>query len=143
MFALSRRSGFDRPAGTSSILPVALVLLLFSACSSPGSGERSVPGEIATTELAERLEAGEPLVLLDVRTPGEFNEGHIEGAINIPLYSLESRLHELEEYRDRTIVAYCEVGPRAVGAVSLLAENDFDRVVLYRAGMSEWRKATP
>jgi len=143
MNRISRRIGFDRPAGTSSILPVALILLLLSACSSSGSADRSAPGEIATAELAERLEAGEPLVLLDVRTPGEFNGGHIEGAVNIPIYSLESRLPELEEFRDRTIVVYCEIGPRAAGAVTLLAQHDFDGVILYRAGMSEWRRQAP
>jgi rhodanese-related sulfurtransferase len=143
MFDSRRRPGFDRAAGTSAILLVVLCTLL-TACGSAGESPRpAASGEIATAELAERLEAGEALVLLDVRTPGEFHQGHIEGAINIPVYSLDQRLDELEEFRDRTVVAYCEVGPRAVSAVRTLEANGFADVVLYRAGMSEWRRLAP
>jgi rhodanese-related sulfurtransferase len=142
MFRAFRCAGFDRPAGTMTI-PLVALLLILSACGSSRTSGDSDSAEIATADLAARLEAGEPLVLLDVRTPGEFNEGHIEGAINIPLYSLERRLPELEEYRGRTLVAYCEIGPRAVTAVKLLARNEFDDVLLYRAGMSEWRRLKP
>ncbi len=64
----------------------------------------------------------EPYVL-DVRTAGEFEAGHIEGATNIPLESLRARLDEVP--RDRPIVAYCKVGQRGYSATRILAQHGF------------------
>jgi rhodanese-related sulfurtransferase len=75
--------------------------------------------------LLERLRASE-VVLLDVRPEHEFAQGHLPGAISVPLPLLESRLGELP--RDRTIVAYCR-GPfctLSAEAVRRLRELGFD-----------------
>jgi rhodanese-related sulfurtransferase/DNA-binding HxlR family transcriptional regulator len=63
---------------------------------------------ISADELLARLEAGEPLVMVDVRPTEEYQAAHIAGAVSIPLEELEQRLRELP--RDREIVAYCR-GP--------------------------------
>ncbi len=75
--------------------------------------------------LLARLAADE-VVLLDVRPPREFDEGHVPGALSIPTGTLEARLAELP--RDRTIVAYCR-GPYctfSADAVRLLRAHGFD-----------------
>jgi phage shock protein E len=66
------------------------------------------------------------VLILDVRTPGEFATGHIEGAVNIPL----SRLHADSIPLDKkaVIVTCCSHGLRSVKAVSLLKERGFSRV---------------
>ncbi len=64
--------------------------------------------------------------LLDVRTPQEFEAGHIPGAINIPVDELRSRLGELP--RDRQIAAYCQVGQRGYLATRILHQARFDAV---------------
>ena len=66
-------------------------------------------------------------LLLDVRSPTEFNGGHLEGALNIPVGELESRLKELGS-TDRPIVVYCASGMRSRSASKLLRENDFSQV---------------
>ena len=67
--------------------------------------------------------ASEKLFLLDVRTPQEFDSGHILGAVNIPVDDLRSRLGELP--RDRMIAAYCQVGQRGYLATRILRQNGF------------------
>jgi len=61
--------------------------------------------------------------LLDVRTPQEFESGHIPGAVNIPVDGLRSRLGELP--RDRKIAAYCQVGQRGYLATRILLQSGF------------------
>jgi NADPH-dependent 2,4-dienoyl-CoA reductase/sulfur reductase-like enzyme/rhodanese-related sulfurtransferase len=67
--------------------------------------------------------ADERPLLLDVRTPREFAEGHIPDAVNVPIDELRSRLGELP--RDRPIAAYCEVGQRGYLATRILMQNGF------------------
>ena len=47
------------------------------------------------------------IVLLDVRSPAEYNEGHIAGAINISHNAIEENLPQLEKYKNSTVVVYC------------------------------------
>jgi NADPH-dependent 2,4-dienoyl-CoA reductase/sulfur reductase-like enzyme/rhodanese-related sulfurtransferase len=61
--------------------------------------------------------------VLDVRTTSEYAEGHVPGAVNIPVDDLRSRLGELP--RDRSIVAYCRVGQRGYIATRILLQHGF------------------
>lgn len=65
--------------------------------------------------------------IVDVRTPGEFLEGHYPGAVNIPLNELSERLDELKEMK-APIVAYCRSGARSGMAVSLLKQSGLNEV---------------
>lgn len=62
-------------------------------------------------------------VLVDVRTEMEFNNGHIEGAVNIPVDDLRNRLNELD--KNKEIVEYCQVGLRGYIADRILAQAGF------------------
>ena len=88
--------------------------------------------------LAERLTGEDPPVLLDVRTPGEFAAGAIDGALNVPLSRLLDRLAELP--RDRTLVVYCASGYRAAIAASLLRREGLDVADLV-GGYAAWEAA--
>ncbi len=94
---------------------------------------------IGPDELMSRLGANN-VTLLDVRPDDEFRAGHLPGAMNIDLGSLEARLSELP--RDREIVAYCR-GPYCVlsfQAVKALRAHGF-KVRRFRDGLPEWRAA--
>lgn len=62
--------------------------------------------------------------ILDVRSTGEFAQGHIKGAINIPLDQLPNKLNKLP--KDKPVIACCLSGGRSGSALSLLKENGFD-----------------
>lgn len=94
---------------------------------------------IGPDELMSRLEA-DSVTLLDVRPEDEFRAGHLPGAVNIDLESLEARFAELP--RDREIIAYCR-GPYCVlsfQAVQALRAHGF-KVRRFRDGLPEWRAA--
>jgi len=63
-------------------------------------------------------------LLLDVRTLGEYEQGHIEGAVHIPLDDLRQRLSELD--RAKTLYTYCQSGLRSYIACRILSQNGFD-----------------
>ena len=94
---------------------------------------------VSRTELLDRLRAGAATVL-DVRPEDEFRQGHLPGALNIPLAQLERRLAELSP--DREIVAYCR-GPWCVlsfEAVAALRQRGY-RVRRLVDGFPEWKSA--
>ena len=94
---------------------------------------------VSRTELLERLRAGSATVL-DVRPEDEFEQGHLPGALNIPLSQLERRLAELPP--DREIVAYCR-GPWCVlsfEAVAALRQRGY-RAHRLEDGFPEWKVA--
>jgi rhodanese-related sulfurtransferase len=75
--------------------------------------------------------------LLDVRTVQEFNEGHVDGAVNIPIQVLKERLNELP--KDKPVVVYCHSGRRSAEAKRLLDANGFTRVIDI-GPMPDWKK---
>ncbi|HMO62038.1 MAG TPA: rhodanese-like domain-containing protein [Ferruginibacter sp.] len=66
-------------------------------------------------------------LLVDVRSAGEFDTGHIEGSLNIPLDQLSFQLHRLQ--KDKTIVVYCRSGNRSKAAKAILLQKGFINVV--------------
>lgn len=69
-----------------------------------------------------------PDLVLDVRTPGEWGEGHGKSAINIPLDELPNRLKKLEQYKDKNVVVVCRSGARAGQGVSILTKAGFQNI---------------
>lgn len=65
--------------------------------------------------------------------------GHVPGAINVPIDELESRLRELFPYREHGVVVYCERGPRAGYAVSILERSAFANIRYLKGHMALWR----
>ena len=103
-------------------------------CYAPQFGGAKDPVNYAGMIAANSLRGDLPLadwreltpgsaVLVDVRDPDEFEEGHIPGAINLPLNDLRSRLAELP--RDRELWLYCRVGQRGYYAARLLMQHGF------------------
>ena len=68
----------------------------------------------------EALEEG--AVIVDVRTPQEFNEGHISNALNIPVQQIEARVSTLKK-KNKTVILCCKSGGRASRAKSILLKN--------------------
>jgi len=94
---------------------------------------------ITPDELRARLASDAPPLVVDVRTPTEWEDGHIEGALHVPLARLPKALSEVPV--DRDIVLMCKTGYRSSAAASLLATgaNRSDRTVVDVAGgMDAW-----
>jgi len=91
--------------------------------------------DISVEEVYEIINTNQDYIILDVRTPEEFNEGHIEGAMLIPVDELKGRLDELSV--DKPIIIYCKSGGRSRNAASILVENGFTRVY-DMGGITDW-----
>ncbi|MEO5721222.1 MAG: molybdopterin-synthase adenylyltransferase MoeB [Chthoniobacterales bacterium] len=92
--------------------------------------------ELSVLELQEKLEAREPLLLLDVREPHEYEIAHIDTARLIPLGELSARLDELD--RAAKIVVHCHSGVRSAHAVQLLRAAGFPNAVNLAGGIDAW-----
>jgi len=75
-------------------------------------------------------------VLLDVRTAGEFSQGHIKGAINITHTEIANRLSEIP--KDKDIIIYCRSGRRAGVAANALEKNGFHKLFHLDGDMNGW-----
>lgn len=96
---------------------------------------------LSQAELMERLNAGRAPILVDVRTPQEYRNGHVPGAINIPVQELDARVGELGVYRDTELVLYCETGMRAGHAERMLQQQGFTQIRSLDGDMGAWRRA--
>lgn len=103
-------------------------------------GDPGALEQIDRDELAGRLEAG-TVVLIDVRPPEEFEQGHIDGAISVPITQIAAWARDKAPKR-KQIVAYCR-GPYCVYAAQAVAELRLRgrRAVHLRDGVAEWRAA--
>lgn len=91
-------------------------------------------GDLSASDAHQLVKDGARLV--DVRTPQEFSAGHIEGAVNIPLQELDTRMGELGN-KDGQIVLYCRSGNRSAQAAQRLKGAGFSAVHNLGA-MSRW-----
>ncbi len=96
--------------------------------------------ELTAAELADELRNGRRPQLLDVRTPHEFREGHIKGAVNVPIAQLSHRLDRLKLKPRRPVVAICLSGHRSVPAVRLLRAHGWEDIRQLAGGMRAWRR---
>lgn len=65
--------------------------------------------------------------IIDVRTPGEFSQGHIKGSLNIPLDALSSKLNKLKD-KNKPIITCCASGMRSASAKGILKSNGYTEV---------------
>ncbi len=99
----------------------------------------SVP-EIGAADLDRVMRGPGAPVLLDVRTPGEWETGHIARSVNIPITRLKTELGHVGLDPQRPVVAVCLSGHRSAPAVRLLTRLGF-RAQHLRGGMVAWRRA--
>jgi rhodanese-related sulfurtransferase len=91
---------------------------------------------ISVEEVYEIIADGEDYFIMDVRNRNEYDEAHIEGAVLIPVDTLEGRLNELPV--NKPIIVYCKVGGRSATASALLVGNGFTKVYDMEGGITEW-----
>lgn len=105
------------------------MVVALSACGTIGFKDVSV-------EEAKKLIDNGEVTVLDVRTPEEYEEGHIPGSMLIPLQELGERLDELDEEEPYLIV--CRSGNRSAEASELLIGEGFPDVYNMTGGMNDW-----
>jgi rhodanese-related sulfurtransferase len=89
------------------------------------------------TQFEQKLSTPD-VVLIDVRTPQEFNEGHIAGAVNMDFYgdNFEAQINSID--KSKTVLVYCKSGNRSGKAASIMAKQNFTRVFDLSGGITNW-----
>ena len=100
-------------------------------------GHLQTTGTVALSDVSGRMEAHDA-TLLDVRSPGEWEAGHVPGSVNIPLGDLDQRVNDIPR---GSIIVHCQSGARAAIAASVLTARGFDDVRLFPGGFAEWKAA--
>jgi len=132
---------------SQTIWMVAILLVVFMAT------RHVVPRLVAGVPfldpqtVQQRVTAGEDVVIMDVRTPGEFNGslGHVPGAVNVPLGELAQRLaagaEELDGLKGLPLFVICKTANRSPSAARMLRGRGFTNVAVIKGGMSAWKRA--
>ncbi len=117
-------------------LLLAPAALLVASCA----GASAAPRVLAAADAVNLLEDNDDVIVIDVRTPAEFAQGHVAGAelIDIQAPDFRERIAELD--RDGSYFVYCRTGNRSATAVSIMADLGFTDVVDAR-GLAELAQA--
>src|SRR5574341_527942 len=99
---------------------------------------RQVVPEEGPADLQRRMKSGERVVVIDVRDPDEFRDGHIEGSANISRGFLEFRIGTAVTDPATPIVLYCQTGLRSVLAAQALKELGYGTVINLQGGYQKW-----
>jgi phage shock protein E len=120
----------------TSFRNLSICLLFVMALACGGGAEAPSVTEISHETLL--TDPPSDVLILDVRTSGEFEAGHVPNALNIPHDQLASRLLEIDGETDRPIVVYCKSGRRARMASSILVDAGHTNVAHLVGHMDAW-----
>lgn len=121
---------------------LSTTILLAITIVSCSNGQNKTDGTIAeNVNVEEFAKHAETAQLLDVRTPGEWNEGIIEGAIMADFYedSFKSELEKLD--KDKPVAVYCMSGGRSGQTMGMMKKMGFKEVYNLNGGIGAWRSA--
>lgn len=93
---------------------------------------------ISSKEAKDLIHENYDTIILDVRTKGEYLNGHIPGAKLASLNQLPDDIDDFEEYKNRPIIVYCATGVRSKAAINILVENSFSHIYHLYEGFSNW-----
>ena len=117
------------------ILSLVLAALLLTGCAAPG--KEGTYAQISMDTAVALMEEETGYIILDVRTPEEFADRHIPGAINIPNETIGSaEIPELPD-KDQLILVYCRSGNRSKQASEKLAALGYTNIVEF-GGINDW-----
>jgi len=115
-----------------SVLAIFVLLTVF-----PGSPSAATAHDIDAAGARRLIAERADLFILDVRTPGEFAEVRLEGAVLIPIDQVVKRISEIP--RDRPILVYCAVGSRSSQVAGYLARLGYPEVYNLYGGIWGWQ----
>ena len=119
---------------------VLLMLFISVGCNSKPPLNEQEKSAIHVVKPTEFKEKSKNQVIIDIRTPQEFSQGHIEGAINLNYFD-HSFTHQIGKYdKSKPIFLYCRSGNRTSSAAAKIAKLGFEEVYDLQGGIMSWSK---
>jgi rhodanese-related sulfurtransferase len=115
---------------------VVVFFLLIQDIAVNGFGSGSIDVKGATTLINQQ-----DAIVIDVRTEGDFKQGHIINAQNIPMTRLKEQLNRLEPYKDTPVIINCRSGAQSSVACRLLRKEGFSQVYNLQGGILSWQNS--
>jgi len=129
--------------GTRRVILALVALSVVGVCTATyfylhfvAMRERTTYRNVSVAEAKAMIESNPSLLILDVSSEGEYAQGHMKGAINIPLSDLPGRIGEFDV--NSPILVYCRTGRRSAQACSALVERGFTKVHNMEGGLLAW-----
>ena len=122
--------------GRKILMGLSILAMIMGALTGCGVGSTDPSVDVSVDE-ALRLWQNKEAILIDVRTPAEYRDGHIPGVVNIPLDELEKRMGEVP--KDKKVVLICRTGNRSAQGTKLLRSKGFNNVYNSTGGMTTWK----
>lgn len=97
--------------------------------------------DISVTDAANMIASTKDLVVLDIRSPEEFAEGHIEGAVNVDFRQANFAAELANLDKDQTYLLHCHSGGRSSKSIKILEELGFTDIAHMKQGIQGWRAA--
>ncbi|MFZ6010400.1 MAG: rhodanese-like domain-containing protein [Bacteroidota bacterium] len=120
----------------TSILPALIATFLLINCGGNPSQEASI---LNADQFEKMMNESQNKIVLDVRTPGEFETGFISGAVLMNFHDADFKEKVNTLDKSRSIFVYCESGVRSNKASVILKESGFEDVYLLTGGLKDWR----
>jgi phage shock protein E len=139
---VTRSRAARRTLGLGLVLLGAFAVVAVVPAAEPATPPSAAPAAVNMTPMTQeallehQAKHPEHLFVLDVRSPEEFKEVHVPGAVNIPYDQMAARLAEVP--KDKDVVLYCRSGRRAGIAADVLAANGYTRLSHLEGDMPAW-----
>ena len=98
---------------------------------------RSANNKDISYEKKKKIIKNKEIYLIDVRSGQEYEEGHLDGALNIPLYNIEKDIEKNIKNKDDTIILYCSSGSRSKKAKGILERLGYSEVYNLKEGIDK------
>lgn len=108
--------------------------------TKPFTPAASVPRDVTPDEAERILKLNPGMVILDIRTPEEFSEGHLPGAVNLNFFATDF-LQKVKAYEGKQILIHCASGGRSGQALSQLKDTSFGALYHLKSGFTGWQSA--
>lgn len=117
-------------------LPILLLSLLFVSCKSKSTEVEKTKENLSVVDFEAKIKTD--VLLIDVRTPEEFNQGHLAKAINVDI-NADTWAEDIQKLdKTKTILVYCKSGGRSARAADDLAAQGFNTVYNLEGGIMKW-----
>ncbi|MGB5242618.1 MAG: rhodanese-like domain-containing protein [Lutimonas sp.] len=124
------------------LIPFLLfIFFVLISCGQNGDNSKGKNAGIQKINVDEFRLATENSVIIDVRTPGEYENGHIKNAININVSDSNFQEKIAQLNKNEKVYVYCKIGSRSNKAAKILVENGFKQVYDLNGGIISWQRA--
>ena len=118
---------------------ICLIVMIICAMQVSGCNHNDNIVSVSAPEFEKEIKS-DSVQLVDVRTPKEYAEGHIDGALNLNVQSDDFKeLAQRELSKDSTVLVYCRSGRRSLDAAEILTSLGY-KVVNLKGGIIEWKE---